>query len=90
LRALQLGATFVASSFSGDKAQLVPLIEAVITHQGAAFINVISSCSGFRSSLSVTHLPPPSGLAMQRLLASALSLISLYPANYVRLQLSIM
>src|SRR6202012_1240188 len=35
--ALQLGATFVARSFSGDKTQLVPLIEAALLHQGAAF-----------------------------------------------------
>ena len=34
--ALQLGATFVARSFSGDKEQLVPLIKAAIEHQGAA------------------------------------------------------
>ena len=32
--ALQLGATFVARSFSGDKAQLVPLIKAAIDAQG--------------------------------------------------------
>ncbi len=32
--ALQLGATFVARSFSGDKKQLVPLIKAAIEHQG--------------------------------------------------------
>ena len=32
--ALQLGATFVARSFSGDKAQLVPLIKAAIAPQG--------------------------------------------------------
>ena len=38
--ALQLGATFVARSFSGDKAQLVPLIKAAIEHKGAAFIDV--------------------------------------------------
>ena len=38
--ALQLGATFVARSFSGDKTQLVPLIEAAIQHKGAAFIDV--------------------------------------------------
>src|SRR5450432_447170 len=36
--ALQLGATFVARSFSGDKHQLVPLIKAAIMHEGAAFI----------------------------------------------------
>ncbi len=40
--ALQLGATFVARSFSGDKRQLVPIIKAAIEHQGAAFIDVIS------------------------------------------------
>ena len=39
--ALQLGATFVARSFSGDKTQLVPLIEAAISHQGPAFIDCI-------------------------------------------------
>src|SRR6187401_1183666 len=37
--ALQLGATFVARSFSGDKKQLVPLLKAAIEHQGAAFID---------------------------------------------------
>src|SRR5690349_17401549 len=31
--ALELGATFVARSFSGDKAQLVPLIKAAIEHE---------------------------------------------------------
>src|SRR6201986_3737821 len=36
--ALQLGASFVARSFSGDKTQLVPLIEAAIKHNGASFI----------------------------------------------------
>src|SRR6187401_947322 len=34
--ALQLGATFVARSFSGDKKQLVPLVKAAIAHPGAA------------------------------------------------------
>jgi 2-oxoglutarate ferredoxin oxidoreductase subunit beta len=42
--ALQLGASFVARSFSGDKEQLVPIIKAAIAHQGAAFIDVISPC----------------------------------------------
>ena len=36
--ALQLGATFVGRSFSGDKAQLVPLIKAAMGHGGAAFL----------------------------------------------------
>lgn len=47
--ALQLGATFVARSFSGDKTQLVPLIKAAINHRGAAFIDVISPCIAFNN-----------------------------------------
>src|SRR4026209_1834536 len=47
--ALLMGATFVARSFSGDKHQLVPLIEAAIAHQGAAFIDVISPCVAFNN-----------------------------------------
>lgn len=47
--ALQLGATFVARSFSGDKAQLVPLIKAALRHHGAAFIDCISPCIQFNN-----------------------------------------
>jgi 2-oxoglutarate ferredoxin oxidoreductase subunit beta len=47
--ALLMGATFVARSFSGDKAQLVPLVKAAIAHQGAAFIDVISPCVAFNN-----------------------------------------
>ena len=47
--ALQLGATFVARSFSGDKGQLVPLIKAAFEHRGAAFIDVISPCVAFNN-----------------------------------------
>jgi 2-oxoglutarate ferredoxin oxidoreductase subunit beta len=47
--ALQLGATFVARSFSGDKAQLVPLIKAAISHRGAAVIDCISPCVAFNN-----------------------------------------
>jgi 2-oxoglutarate/2-oxoacid ferredoxin oxidoreductase subunit beta len=47
--ALQLGATFVARSFSGDKTQLVPLIRAAIEHRGAAFIDCISPCVAFNN-----------------------------------------
>jgi 2-oxoglutarate ferredoxin oxidoreductase subunit beta len=43
--ALQLGASFVARSFSGDKEQLVPLIKAAIGHRGAAFLDVVSPCA---------------------------------------------
>lgn len=47
--ALQLGATFVGRSFSGDKAQLVPLIKAALKHPGAAFIDCISPCVAFNN-----------------------------------------
>ena len=52
--ALQLGATFVARSFSGDKAQLIPLIEAALEHRGAAFIDVISPCVTFNNHVGST------------------------------------
>ena len=52
--ALQLGATFVARSFSGDKTQLVPLIKAAIEHQGAAMIDVISPCVAFNNHAGST------------------------------------
>jgi 2-oxoglutarate/2-oxoacid ferredoxin oxidoreductase subunit beta len=45
--ALSLGATFVARSFSGDKAQLVPLLKAGLAHRGFAIIDVISPCVTF-------------------------------------------
>jgi 2-oxoglutarate ferredoxin oxidoreductase subunit beta len=47
--ALLLGASFVARGFSGDKAQLVPLIKAAIRHKGAAFLDVISPCVAFNN-----------------------------------------
>jgi 2-oxoglutarate ferredoxin oxidoreductase subunit beta len=52
--ALQLGAGFVARSFSGDKAQLVPLIKAAVLHRGAAFIDVISPCVAFNNHAGST------------------------------------
>ncbi len=45
--ALSLGATFVARSFSGDKAQLVPMLKAALSHKGFALIDVISPCVTF-------------------------------------------
>ncbi len=47
LLAISIGATFVARSFSGDKAQLVPLLQAGIAHKGFALIDVISPCVTF-------------------------------------------
>jgi 2-oxoglutarate/2-oxoacid ferredoxin oxidoreductase subunit beta len=47
LTALTAGATFVARTFSGDKAQLVPLIKAGLAHEGFALIDVLSPCVTF-------------------------------------------
>ncbi|HWL84609.1 MAG TPA: thiamine pyrophosphate-dependent enzyme, partial [Polyangiaceae bacterium] len=44
---LTLGATFVARSFSGDKAQLVPILKAGLLHDGIAIVDVISPCVTF-------------------------------------------
>jgi 2-oxoglutarate ferredoxin oxidoreductase subunit beta len=52
--ALQLGASYVARSFSGDKDQLVPLIKGAIEHEGAAFIDVISPCVAFNNHAGST------------------------------------
>jgi 2-oxoglutarate ferredoxin oxidoreductase subunit beta len=52
--ALQLGATYVARSFSGDKAQLVPIIEGALRHRGSAFIDVISPCVAFNNHTGST------------------------------------
>ena len=53
--ALQLGATYVARSFSGDKAQLVPLVKGALAHRGAAFIDVISPCVAFNNHAGSTR-----------------------------------
>lgn len=52
--AIELGATFVAQSFSGDKTQLIPLMKAAIKHPGFAFINVISPCVTFNNNVGST------------------------------------
>ena len=52
--AIELGAGFVAQSFSGDKTQLIPLIKAAIKHPGLAFINVISPCVTFNNNVGST------------------------------------
>ena len=52
--ALQLGATFVARSFSGDKEQLVPILKAAIEHKGSAFIDVLSPCIAFNNHAGST------------------------------------
>src|SRR4029077_11159701 len=52
--ALQLGATYVARSFSGDKTQLVPVIAGALQHRGSAFIDVISPCVAFNNHAGST------------------------------------
>ena len=48
--ALQMGASFVARSFSGDKDQLIPLIKAAMSHKGFALIDVVSPCVTFNNN----------------------------------------
>src|ERR1700681_1164709 len=45
--AIELGATFVARSFSGDKKQLGALLHAAIAHRGTVMLDVISPCVTF-------------------------------------------
>jgi 2-oxoglutarate/2-oxoacid ferredoxin oxidoreductase subunit beta len=45
--AIQLGATFVARSFSGDKKQLLTLLKAALAHRGTVMLDVISPCVTF-------------------------------------------
>ncbi|MDA8309216.1 MAG: 2-oxoacid:ferredoxin oxidoreductase subunit beta [Actinomycetota bacterium] len=73
LLGLSLGATFLARGFSGDKAHLVPILEAAIAHGGFALVDVISPCVQFNnhegstksyaairaSELHVTDFAPP-------------------------------
>jgi len=52
--AIELGATFVARSFSGDGKQLVPLLQAAFAHRGTAIIDVISPCVTFNDHVGST------------------------------------
>src|ERR1035437_8273399 len=45
--AIELGATFVARSFSGDKKQLSAILKAAIAHRGTSMLDVISPCVTF-------------------------------------------
>lgn len=54
VQALTLGAGFVARAFSGDKSQLVPLIQAGLMHKGFALIDVISPCVTFNDHAGST------------------------------------
>jgi len=52
--AIQLGATYVGRSFSGDKKQLLALLEGAIGHRGTAMLDVISPCVTFNDHLGST------------------------------------
>jgi 2-oxoglutarate/2-oxoacid ferredoxin oxidoreductase subunit beta len=45
--AIQMGATFVGRSFSGDKKQLLAMLKAAIAHNGTVMLDVISPCVTF-------------------------------------------
>ncbi len=45
--AIELGASFVARSFSGDKKQLLSVLKAAMSHRGTCMIDVISPCVTF-------------------------------------------
>jgi 2-oxoglutarate/2-oxoacid ferredoxin oxidoreductase subunit beta len=45
--AIQLGATFVGRSFSGDKKQLLAMLKAALAHKGTVMLDVISPCVTF-------------------------------------------
>ncbi|MBI2070124.1 MAG: 2-oxoacid:ferredoxin oxidoreductase subunit beta [Elusimicrobia bacterium] len=47
--AIELGCSFVARSFSGDAKQVVPLLQAAISHKGTALIDIISPCVTFNN-----------------------------------------
>ena len=52
--AIELGATFVARSFSGDGKQLVPLLQAALSHRGTAIVDIISPCVTFNDHAGST------------------------------------
>jgi 2-oxoglutarate ferredoxin oxidoreductase subunit beta len=52
--AIELGATFVARSFSGDGKQLVPLLQAAFAHRGTAILDIISPCVTFNDHAGST------------------------------------
>jgi 2-oxoglutarate ferredoxin oxidoreductase subunit beta len=51
---LNLGATFIARSFSGDKEQLVPILKAAFAHRGLALVDVVSPCVTFNDHVGST------------------------------------
>jgi len=52
--AIELGATFVARSFSGDGKQLVPLLQAAFAHRGTSVLDIVSPCTTFNDHVGST------------------------------------
>ena len=52
--AMELGATFVARSFSGDAKQLVPLLQAAFAHKGTSILDIVSPCVTFNDHAGST------------------------------------
>jgi len=52
--AVQMGATFVARSFSGDKKQLQAILKAALSHRGTAVVDVVSPCVTFNDHVGST------------------------------------
>ena len=47
LMGIEMGASFIARSFSGDKNQLKAILKAAISHKGMAVLDIISPCTTF-------------------------------------------
>jgi 2-oxoglutarate ferredoxin oxidoreductase subunit beta len=47
--AVELGATFVARSFSADRKQIIPILRAALNHKGCAIVDVVSPCVTFNN-----------------------------------------
>ena len=52
--AVEMGASFVARSFSGDKKQLTAVLKAALSHRGTAMVDVISPCVTFNDHVGST------------------------------------
>jgi len=52
--AIMLGATYVGRSFSGDKKQLLALLEGALSHNGTVMLDVISPCVTFNDHVGST------------------------------------
>ncbi len=52
--ALELGCTFIARSYSGDRKQLIPILRAAMRHRGTAIVDVLSPCVTFNNHAGST------------------------------------